>query len=82
MSLIHLILTTAELDLIRIVPMRELRLRLNNWLRNTHLVGKARLDIIKAHCFVNFRGRIISPQTKEKNNALNTSFGMSHSLRL
>lgn len=62
--------------------MRELRLRVNNWLRKTHLVGEARLDITKAHCFVSFMGRIISPQTKEKNNTVSTSFDISQSLRL
>lgn len=71
--LIHLILTTAELDIIVIVQMRELRPRLNNWLRNTYQLDKARLEIKVYNCyitiiiyFVNFMGKIISPQTKEK----------------
>lgn len=79
--LIHLILTTAELDIV-IVQMRELR----HWLRNTYLLDKARLEINAYNCyitiiicFVNFMGKIISPQTKEK---ISKNFSMSQSLRL
>lgn len=74
--LIHLILTAAELDIIVIVQMRELRPRLNNWLRNAYLLDKARLEIKAFNCyncyvtiiiyFVSFMGKIISPQTKKK----------------
>lgn len=61
MPLIHLIIRTAELDIILIVQMRELRLGLNVASGHT-----SRLELTKTHYFLHFKGRLISLQTKRK----------------